>query len=119
MEKLNHDSQIIPMGTILRKSCIDELPQLINVLRGEMSLVGPRPCIPYEAEEYLRWHTRRFDVTPGMTGLWQVSGKNNTTFKEMIRLDIKYSILRSFLLDTIILMKTPTTVLSQILVKPG
>lgn len=113
MTKLDNNSVYIPFGKILRKTCLDELPQLINVLRGEMSLIGPRPCIPYEAEEYLRWHSRRFDITPGMTGLWQVSGKNKTTFKEMIRLDIKYSVERSFLLDTIILLKTPLVVLSQ------
>ena len=112
MKKLGNDSRIIPMGKFLRKSCIDELPQLINVIRGEMSLVGPRPCIPYEAEEYLRWHTRRFDITPGMTGLWQVNGKNHTTFKKMIRLDIKYAEQLSFWLDTKILLKTPIVVLS-------
>lgn len=115
MTKLDNNSVYIPFGKILRITCLDELPQLINVLRGEMSLIGPRPCIPYEAEEYLRWHSRRFDITPGMTGLWQVSGKNKTTFKEMIRLDIKYSVERSFMLDTIILLKTPIVVLSQAL----
>ena len=107
------DHRITRVGRFLRDLGLDELPQLINVLRGEMSLIGPRPCIPYEAEEYLRWHSRRFDITPGMTGLWQVSGKNKTTFKEMIRLDIKYGVERSFLLDTIILLKTPIVVLSQ------
>jgi len=117
MEKLDNDSRIIPIGNILRKSCIDELPQLLNVLFGEMSLVGPRPCIPYEAEEYHRWHIRRFDITPGMTGLWQVSGKNKTTFNEMIRLDIKYFAIQSFLLDIKILLITPVIVLSQILGK--
>ena len=90
MEKLDvrADPRVIPGGKILRKTCLDELPQLFNVLRGEMSLVGPRPCIPYEAEEYLRWHTHRFDILPGMTGLWQVSGKNRLSFEQMIRLDI-------------------------------
>jgi len=86
---------------------------MINVLLGEMSLVGPRPCIPYEAEEYLRWHARRFDIIPGLTGLWQVNGKNKTTFKEMIRLDIEYAVRRSFWLDIKILLKTPMVVLSQ------
>jgi len=85
------DTRIIPFGKILRRTCIDELPQLLNVLQGDMTLVGPRPCLPYEAEEYLPWHTRRFDSVPGLTGLWQVSGKNRTTFKEMIRFDIAYS----------------------------
>jgi lipopolysaccharide/colanic/teichoic acid biosynthesis glycosyltransferase len=115
MAKLDkRDSRIIPFGYFIRQSCIDELPQLINVLRGEMSLVGPRPCIPYEAEEYLQWHARRFDVTPGMTGLWQVSGKNRTTFKEMIRLDIEYSQSRSLFFDLFIIAKTPLVILSQI-----
>lgn len=92
LEKLDDkgDSRIIPGGRILRKTCLDELPQLINVLRGEMSLVGPRPCMPYEADEFLRWHTHRFDVLPGMTGLWQISGKNKLTFCQMVRLDISY-----------------------------
>lgn len=85
------DPRIIPGGRIIRKLCLDELPQLINVLRGEMSLVGPRPCFPYEADEYLTWHAHRFDSLPGMTGLWQVSGKNRTTFAEMIRMDIQYT----------------------------
>ena len=114
MIKLDDNARIIPFGKIIRSIAIDELPQLINVLRGEMSLVGPRPCIPYEAEEYLRWHARRFDITPGLTGLWQVSGKNKTTFKEMIRLDIKYAAERSFLMDVIIFLKTPLVVLSQL-----
>src|SRR5262249_16481691 len=84
------DSRLIPFGAVLRASGLDELPQLINVLRGEMSLVGPRPCIPYEYEEYLPWQKERFETLPGLTGLWQVSGKNRTTFNEMISLDIAY-----------------------------
>jgi lipopolysaccharide/colanic/teichoic acid biosynthesis glycosyltransferase len=91
MRKLDSaDPRIIPGGLWLRRSSIDELPQLVNVLLGEMSLVGPRPEMPYAFEAYDPWHTRRFDVLPGMTGLWQVSGKNHTTFREMIRLDINY-----------------------------
>ena len=111
MVKLAHDSRIIPFGHFLRNTCLDELPQLINVLVGDMSLIGPRPCIPYEAKEYLHWHARRFDITPGMTGLWQISGKNRTTFKEMIRLDIKYATELSFWLDMKILFKTPFAIL--------
>lgn len=115
MEKLDEcDPRIIPGGRILRVSCIDELPQLWNVLSGDMSLVGPRPCIPYEAEEYLRWHTHRFDTVPGMTGLWQVSGKNRLTFKEMIRLDIGYCSSISFFRDISILMKTPVVVVQLV-----
>ena len=108
MEKLDNgrDPRIIPGGRILRKACIDEFPQLVNVLKGEMSLVGPRPCLPYEAEEYLRWHGHRFDVLPGLTGLWQVSGKNKLTFKQMIRLDISYCQKLSLWLDLKILILT-------------
>ncbi len=81
MKKLDEkrDPRIIPLGNVLRRSCVDELPQLINVLRGDMSLVGPRPCLPYEAREYHLWQKRRFDTIPGMTGLWQVNGKNRTS----------------------------------------
>ena len=109
-----NDNRIIPFGKFLRYACIDELPQLINVLRGEMSLVGPRPCLLYEAEKYLRWHARRFDTMPGMTGLWQVSGKNRMTFKEMIRLDIKYSRTMSPLLDIKILLLTGPAILGMV-----
>ena len=108
MEKLDEgrDPRIFWGGAIIRKTCIDELPQLFNVLKGEMSLVGPRPCLPYEAEEYLRWHTNRFDIHPGITGLWQVSGKNKLTFKQMIRLDISYRQNRSLWFDLKILLLT-------------
>lgn len=108
MTKLDrkNDQRIIPFGKIIRAACIDELPQLINVLKGEMSLVGPRPCLPYEAKEYLKWHKYRFDINSGITGLWQVSGKNRLTFKEMIRLDIGYAKRMSLWLDLWILLKT-------------
>ena len=115
MSKLDDDNpQIIPFGRILRKLCLDEFPQLINVLRGDMSLVGPRPPIPYEVEEYLRWHKGRFDAVPGMTGLWQVSGKNRLTFKEMVRIDIRYSKNLSFFSDLKILMMTPIAIFSEL-----
>ncbi len=107
------DSRIIPLGRFLRQSGLDELPQLINVLRGEMSLVGPRPCLAYEAEEYLLWQRRRFDSVPGLTGLWQVSGKNKTTFDEMIRLDIAYTEQRSFRLDVRLLLRTLPAIVDQ------
>ena len=119
MTKLEHLPQIIPGGRLLRALCVDELPQLWNVLRGDMSLVGPRPCLPYEADEYLRWHARRFDSVPGMTGLWQVSGKNRTTFKEMVRLDIQYERRRSLALDLKILALTPAAILRQLLERPA
>lgn len=100
------DPRMIPFGSILRVSGLDELPQLLNVLRGEMSLVGPRPCIRYECEAYEPWHWQRFDAVPGLTGLWQVSGKNRTTFDQMVKLDIEYSQRMSFWLDVQILFKT-------------
>ena len=100
------DSRLIPMGVILRATGLDELPQLWNVLRGEMSLVGPRPCVPYEYEQYQEWQKRRFDVVPGLTGLWQVSGKNLTTFNEMIKLDLQYAESLSMWLDIKIILKT-------------
>ena len=108
MTKLDarRDPRLIPLGNLLRATGLDELPQLLNVVRGEMSLVGPRPCIPYEYELYKPWQRRRFDAVPGLTGLWQVSGKNSTTFNEMIRLDIEYSERVSLWLDLKIILKT-------------
>ncbi len=116
MQKLDadQDPRIIPGGKVVRKACIDELPQLVNVLRGEMSLVGPRPCIPYEAAEYLRWHTHRFDILPGMTGLWQVSGKNKLSFEQMIRLDIEYARHLSPLQDLKILLRTGPAIIGMV-----
>jgi lipopolysaccharide/colanic/teichoic acid biosynthesis glycosyltransferase len=100
------DPRLIPLGSLLRATGLDELPQVINVLRGEMSFVGPRPCIPYEYERYRPWQRRRFDAVPGLTGLWQVSGKNRTTFNEMIHLDIAYSQRLSLWLDLKIIFRT-------------
>jgi lipopolysaccharide/colanic/teichoic acid biosynthesis glycosyltransferase len=100
------DSRIIPLGLLLRSSGLDELPQLINVLRGEMSLVGPRPCLQYESNKFLSWQKERFNAVPGLTGLWQVSGKNRTTFVEMMRLDIEYARKKSLWLDLKIILKT-------------
>ena len=114
MAKLDHDPQIIPCGNLLRKSCLDELPQLLNVLRGEMSLVGPRPPIPYEVKEYHSWHRGRFNAIPGMTGLWQVSGKNKLSFREMVRLDIRYARDRSLWVDIKILFRTPLAIFEQL-----
>ena len=108
------DSRLVPGGWLLRASGLDELPQLINVLRGEMSLVGPRPCLPYEYQQYLPWHRKRFNATPGLTGLWQVSGKNRTTFEEMIRLDIQYSESKSLWLDLKIMLLTVPALLFQV-----
>ena len=114
MTKLERDPRIFPFGRFLRVSCIDELPQLLNVLLGQMSLVGPRPPIPYEVAEYQRWHVARFEAVPGMTGLWQVSGKNRLTFKQMVRLDICYARNRSFWLDLKIIFVTPLAVIRQV-----
>lgn len=115
MEKLDsHDPRILFGGRVIRKCCLDELPQLWNVLKGDMSLVGPRPCIPYEAREYLRWHTHRFDVLPGMSGLWQVSGKNKLTFRQMVRLDIAYCNNMTILGDIAIILRTPLAILSMV-----
>jgi lipopolysaccharide/colanic/teichoic acid biosynthesis glycosyltransferase len=108
------DARIIPCGKILRKTGLDELPQLINILLGDMSLVGPRPCTVYEAREYRIWQHRRFDNKPGLTGLWQVSGKNKTTFVEMIRLDIGYGISKSLLKDLWIMIRTFPAVCGQV-----
>lgn len=108
------DSRIIPGGRILRSSGLDELPQLFNVLRGDMSLVGPRPCIPYEAAKYLPWQKERFDTAPGLTGLWQVNGKNKTTFTRMMQLDIEYCRRRNLWLDLKIILKTPVALFIQI-----
>lgn len=106
MKKLSHDSQLIPFGKFLRNSGVDELPQLFHVLRGTMSLVGPRPCLPVEFQEYIQWHKRRFYTLPGITGLWQVEGKNRMTFREMIRKDIAYEQARSLKMDLNILWRT-------------
>jgi len=108
------DSRIIPFGRILRASGLDELPQLLNVLRGEMSLVGPRPCIAYEAAHYLPWQLERFNAVPGLTGLWQVNGKNRTTFTRMIQLDIEYARTKSLSLDLKIIGKTVPALLIQL-----
>ena len=107
------DSRIIPFGLLLRSSGLDELPQLINVLKGEMSLVGPRPCLQYESDKYLPWQKERFHAVPGLTGLWQVSGKNRTTFVEMIQLDIEYARTKSLWFDVKIILKTIPALLMQ------
>jgi lipopolysaccharide/colanic/teichoic acid biosynthesis glycosyltransferase len=109
------DPRIIPCGLPLRSSGLDELPQIINVLRGDMSLVGPRPCVPYEYEKYLPWQKERFNTLPGLTGLWQVSGKNKTTFEEMIQLDIRYVRTKSPWLDLAIIFKTIPALVVQVI----
>src|SRR5260370_33188622 len=88
--KLRADDRVTRLGRILRRTSLDELPQLFNVLRGDMSVVGPRPPIPYEVESYELWHRKRLDMKPGITGLWQGSGRNRLAFDEMVRMDLYY-----------------------------
>jgi lipopolysaccharide/colanic/teichoic acid biosynthesis glycosyltransferase len=116
MQKLDAkgDSRLIPGGWLLRATGLDELPQIINVLRGEMSIVGPRPCIPYEYDQFSTHQRERFEAVPGLTGLWQVSGKNRTTFGEMIRFDIEYARRKSFLLDLKIISLTLPALWTQV-----
>jgi len=104
--KLCNDPRITRTGAWLRKFSVDELPQLINVLRGEMSLIGPRPALPYELELYQDWHRHRLDAPPGITGLWQVSGRNRLSFDEMVQLDIEYVEDWSLYRDLEILVRT-------------
>ena len=111
LTKIRNDPRVTKLGRLLRAWCIDELPQLINVLRGEMSLIGPRPPIPYEVEDYQDWHKRRLHIVPGITGLWQVSGKNAMTFDDMVRVDLQYMKKLSFWSEIKILAKTIPTVL--------
>ncbi len=110
--KMRGDPRITPVGRFIRKTSIDELPQLWNVLMGTMSLVGPRPPIPYETEHYQAWHARRvYSVKPGITGLWQVEGRSTVTFNEMVRIDLRYIRSCSLSLDLMILLKTVGVVL--------
>jgi exopolysaccharide biosynthesis polyprenyl glycosylphosphotransferase len=110
--KLTNDARITRVGAFLRRTSLDELPQLLNVLKGDMSLVGPRPAIPYEVAAYQTWHRRRvLEVKPGITGLWQVSGRCRIKFDEMVRLDLRYAKNWSPWLDMKILLRTPRAVL--------
>ena len=111
--KLAVDNRITGVGHWIRRWSLDELPQLFNVVRGDMTLVGPRPAIPYEVAEYPSWYRERFSVKPGLTGYWQVSGRSERTYEEMVRLDIEYARRRSLALDLSILLKTPWVVLSR------
>jgi lipopolysaccharide/colanic/teichoic acid biosynthesis glycosyltransferase len=104
--KFGHDPRVTRVGRVIRRWSIDELPQLLNVVRGEMSLVGPRPEVPYAVEHYQPWHHRRFAVTPGITGLWQVSGRSTLTQLEMLELDVRYADTWSLGADLRILVAT-------------
>jgi lipopolysaccharide/colanic/teichoic acid biosynthesis glycosyltransferase len=110
--KLKDDKRITRMGKLLRRTSLDELPQLLNVLKGEMSLVGPRPAIPYELAAYQTWHRRRvLESKPGITGVWQVTGRSRVKFDEMVRMDLRYAMAWSPWLDVKILLRTPLAVI--------
>jgi lipopolysaccharide/colanic/teichoic acid biosynthesis glycosyltransferase len=111
--KLVVDPRVTRVGRVLRSWSLDEVPQLWNVLRGDMSLVGPRPVIEYEVEQYPDWYLRRFAVKPGLTGLWQVSGRNERTYEEMIRFDVEYAERRSLWMDLRILARTAIVVMRR------
>jgi lipopolysaccharide/colanic/teichoic acid biosynthesis glycosyltransferase len=104
--KIKKDPRITAIGQLLRKTSMDELPQLINVLKGEMSLVGPRPALPSEVEQYKSWHKNRLAVPQGITGLWQVNGRSSTTFDKMMELDIEYVRSKSIFLDVYLIAMT-------------
>jgi lipopolysaccharide/colanic/teichoic acid biosynthesis glycosyltransferase len=111
--KLTNDPRITRVGNLIRKTSLDEIPQFINVLKGEMSLVGPRPPIAYEIEAYDLWHRRRvLEAKPGITGLWQVNGRSRVTFDEMVRLDLQYASTWTPWMDVMILLRTPAAVVS-------
>jgi lipopolysaccharide/colanic/teichoic acid biosynthesis glycosyltransferase len=116
MEKLDVvDPRVIRGGRIIRALGLDELPQLFNVIRGEMSLVGPRPCTIDEFARYNSWHRERVKVLPGLTGLWQVNGKNQTTFEQMIRMDLQYASQMSWAGDLMIVLKTIPAIITQVI----
>jgi lipopolysaccharide/colanic/teichoic acid biosynthesis glycosyltransferase len=110
--KLTNDSRITPVGKFLRRTSLDEFPQFLNVLLGDMSLVGPRPAVRYEVAAYQTWHRRRvLEFKPGITGLWQVAGRSRVKFDEMVRMDLRYAASWSIWLDLKILLLTPLAVL--------
>jgi lipopolysaccharide/colanic/teichoic acid biosynthesis glycosyltransferase len=113
MFKLDRGSSVTRAGRVLRKFSLDELPQLLNVIRGDMSLVGPRPCIPYETENFAPHHFERFLVPAGVTGLWQVSARASSTFGEALDMDVAYARSWSLGLDLRLLGRTPTQVFRQ------
>jgi lipopolysaccharide/colanic/teichoic acid biosynthesis glycosyltransferase len=110
--KIKRDPRVTGLGRWLRALSLDELPQFINVLQGEMSLVGPRPPLPYEYELYQDWHKHRLSVLPGITGIWQVTARNQVAFDDMVRLDLAYIETMSLWLDLTILVRTPLAMLT-------
>ena len=113
MFKIRNDPRITPLGSFLRRSSLDELPQLFNVFKGDMSIVGPRPQIPSEVERYQPWHYRRLEVTPGITCLWQISGRSAIGFEEWMRLDTEYVKMRGFLFDMKIILFTLPAIIAR------
>lgn len=113
MFKMKEDPRITKIGKFIRRTSIDELPQLINVLQGEMSLVGPRPPLLREVKEYTSYDKQRLLVTPGCTGLWQVSGRSNLSFEQMVELDVYYIIQRNIMFDIKILLRTVKVLLKS------
>jgi lipopolysaccharide/colanic/teichoic acid biosynthesis glycosyltransferase len=111
--KVKNDPRLTPVGKFLRRTSLDELPQLFNILKGEMSWVGPRPPLRKEVDQYSDWHLKRLDVTPGLTGLWQVSGRSDLSFEEMVKLDIYYTENWSLAMDATIILKTIPAVLKR------
>jgi exopolysaccharide biosynthesis polyprenyl glycosylphosphotransferase len=111
--KIRSDPRVTAVGRFLRRSSFDELPQILNVLRGEMSIVGPRPPLPSEVDRYRPWHRRRLEVKPGITCLWQISGRSHIGFEEWMRLDMEYLKTRSFRTDLLIFLKTIPAVITR------
>jgi exopolysaccharide biosynthesis polyprenyl glycosylphosphotransferase len=111
--KIKADPRITSVGRFLRRSSLDEIPQIFNVLKGDMSIVGPRPPLPQEVTRYLPWHMRRLEVKPGITCLWQISGRSHISFNEWMRLDIEYLKSRSFRTDLLIFLKTVPAVIAR------
>jgi lipopolysaccharide/colanic/teichoic acid biosynthesis glycosyltransferase len=111
--KIRSDPRITSVGRFLRRSSLDEIPQIFNVLNGDMSIVGPRPPLPSEVERYLPWQRRRLEVKPGITCLWQISGRSQISFDEWMRLDMEYLKTRSFQTDLLIFLKTIPAVIAR------
>ncbi len=111
--KIKADPRITSVGRFLRRSSLDEIPQILNVLKGDMSIVGPRPPLPFEVASYQTWHRRRLEVKPGITCLWQISGRSHISFNEWMRLDMEYLKNRSFRTDFLIFLRTLPAVITR------